>query len=107
MALCAANLTIGIYSYAPTEFIDIKNNVIVGVMGKKYDDYMVHRGKRNCKFSHVYYFKEEDNQINESMKVFSAEYLMRKNLMDFYSRPKPVGYIRNHLEMTKTVSIDL
>ena len=107
MALCSKNLTIGVYSWAPSEFIDIRNNVIVGVMGKYYDQYMVHKEERNCKFSHVYYFKEEDQQTNKSMKMFSADYLMRKNLMDFYSRPKPIGYLRNHLETTKITSVDL
>lgn len=106
MALCSMNLTIGVYSYAPTELIDIKDNVIVGVMGKIYDNYMVHRGKRDCKFSHIYYFKEEEKETNDTVNAFSANYLMRKNRLDFYSRPKPIGYIKSHLEMTKTASID-
>lgn len=106
MAICSRNLSIGIYSWAPVEFIDIKDNVIVGFMGKIYDNLMVHKGKRNCKFKPVYFFKE-DQQQNESMKLFGADYLMRKNQMDFYSRPKPIGYVKSYLEITKTASVDL
>lgn len=105
MAMCSKNLSIGIYAWAPAEFLDIKNNVITGYMGAHYDKWIVHRGKRNCKLKPIYFFKEAEDR-NESMKVFGADYMMKKNLLDFYSRPKTIGYIRSHLEMSKTASID-
>lgn len=46
-SLCSCNLTLGIYQRTTTEFIDVKDkNKVVGVMGRIYDKFLVHRDQR-------------------------------------------------------------
>ena len=46
MALCSRNLTVGVYVDSNEEFLNLKNNIVTGIYGRHYDNFLVNRGER-------------------------------------------------------------
>ena len=46
LGICSANISIGVFNLMHEEVLSIANNRIVGIAGKTYDQFLVHRGIR-------------------------------------------------------------
>lgn len=46
LGICSANLSIGVYNVMSDRVLSIVNNRILGIAGKQFDRFLVHKGKR-------------------------------------------------------------
>ena len=114
MSICARNFTVGVFTRTHEEIIDghVRQRCrITGTIGHHLDNLLISRNIRwvsnryylslkssqlinklikyisffrNFLFFPIYYFEDP---INEDKRNRSAIYLMKKEILDFYSRP--------------------
>ena len=73
LGICSANLSIGIYSWMSRRVSSIVNNRVIGISGKHVDEFLVHKGKRNCIFHPIL-------GVDKVYSNKSVEYLMNRNV---------------------------
>lgn len=52
LGFCSANLSIGVYSLTPEEVVSVVNNRVIGMLGKYFDEFLVHKDRRCVPESH-------------------------------------------------------
>ena len=102
MAFCSKNLTIGVFLGSLTSpYLSIEKNVVTGIAGRYYDQFLVYRNERNCIFQPILFFKDAKRK---ELRNYSAEFMLRSNQIDLYSLPDALELKNEFLEMSEVAA---
>lgn len=83
MGFCARNLSLGVFGRSYQDFLEIlPNTTIIGVVGRLYDQFLVHKNRRWEKVKPSWWIRVSNSEIilNNKICFFPSLYLKELHL---------------------------